>query len=107
MDPQGPSQPSLDTVYDQPANPAQSFSEHAASKSTSASLQRSDPIAERRKPNDAIAEGGNDQSEATPTSVAYGARDASGDAGESVRSTPLILLAAFVSWSGNCGRMSC
>ena len=84
MDPQGPSQPSLDTVYDQPSNPAQSSSEHSASNSISASLQRSDPTAERRKPNDAIGGGGNDQSEATPTSVAYGVRDDSKDAGESV-----------------------
>ena len=84
MDPQGPSQPSLDTVYDQPSNPAQSSSEHAASQSTSASLQRSDPTAERRQANDAISQGGNDQSEAMPSSLGYGARDASGDAGESV-----------------------
>ena len=80
MDPSGPSQPSLNTVYDQPANPAQSTSESNDSQQPSASAQRSAPTQERRTPNDAIS----DQSEATPTSVAYGARDASGDAGESV-----------------------
>ena len=85
MDPQGPAQPSLDTAYEHPANPAQSSSEYTTSKSTSASLQRSDPKTEQRRPNDAIRDGGNDQTEATPTSVAYGVRDSSGDAGESVR----------------------
>ncbi|KAL6720815.1 hypothetical protein ACLMJK_002740 [Lecanora helva] len=84
MDPQGPSQPSLNTAYDQPSNPAQSSAEYTASQSTSAARQRSDPTAERRMPNDAIREGGNDQSEATPTSVAYGVRDASKDAGDSM-----------------------
>lgn len=85
MDPQGASQPNLDTVYEHPSNPAQSSSEQAASQTTGASLQRSDPPSERRKPNDQVNEGGNDQSEATPSSLGYGARDASGDAGESVR----------------------
>lgn len=93
LDPQGPSQPNLDTAYEQPSNPAQSSSEHAASKSTSASLRRSDPPIERRKPNDAIRDGGNDQSEATPTSVAYGVRDSSQDAGESV--SDLLILSRF------------
>ena len=80
MDPSGPSQPSLNTAYDQPANPAQSSYESQASQQPGASAQRSAPTADRRTANDAIS----DQSEATPTSVAYGARDASGDAGESV-----------------------
>lgn len=86
MDPQGPSQPNLDTAYDQPSNPAQSASEHTDSKSTSASLQRSDPTAERREQNDVSSGGGkqDDQSDAMPSAMGYGARDASGDAGESV-----------------------
>ncbi|KAL2037256.1 hypothetical protein N7G274_009945 [Stereocaulon virgatum] len=84
MDPQGASQPNLDTAYEHPSNPAQSSSEQAASQSKGASLQRSDPTLARRKPNDQINEGGNDESEATPSSLGYGARDASGDAGESM-----------------------
>lgn len=85
MDPTGPSQPSLDTAYTQPSNPAQSSFEESTSRTPAASAQRSDTTTETRKPNDAINEGGNDQSEAMPTSMAYGARDASGDAGDSVR----------------------
>ncbi|KAK4693585.1 hypothetical protein P7C71_g3845, partial [Lecanoromycetidae sp. Uapishka_2] len=84
MDPSGPSQPNLDTAYENPANPAQSSSEHADSTRIGASQQRTDPKTDRRGPNDAINQGGNDQSEATPTSMAYGAQDASGDAGESM-----------------------
>jgi len=86
MDPQGPSQPNLDTAYEQPSNPAQSTSENAASKSTSASLQRSGPTAERRGQSDVSSGGGNqdDQSNAMPSALGYGARDASGDAGDSV-----------------------
>ena len=84
MDPTGPSQPSLDTAYEHPSNPAQSSSEQADSSTTSASLNRSMPTSDRRKPNDAINQQGNDQSEAMPSSLGYGARDASGDAGESV-----------------------
>ena len=90
MDPQGASQPNLDAAYEHPSNPAQSSSEKAASQTTGASLQRSDPTSERRKPNDQINEGGNDQSEATPSSLGYGARDASGDAGESVCLPPRV-----------------
>lgn len=85
MDPTGPSQPNLDTAYEHPSNPAQSSSEQADSNKAGASLQRSDPKTERRKPNDAIKQGGNDQSEAMPSSLGYGAQDSSGDAGDSVR----------------------
>lgn len=84
MDPQKPSQPNLDTAYEHPSNPAQTSSEEDASQSIDASIQRSDPMSERREPHDQINEGGNDQSEATPSSLGYGAQDASGDAGESV-----------------------
>lgn len=84
MDPSGPSQPSLDTAYEHPSNPAQSSSEQADSNTQAASLQRSDVKTERREPNDMINQGGNDQSEAMPSSLGYGAQDASGDAGESV-----------------------
>lgn len=81
MDPQAPSQPKLDTVYDQPSNPAQSKQEHADSNSTSASIQRSDPTAERREQKDVDSGADN----AMPSAMGYGVRDASKDAGDSVR----------------------
>lgn len=77
MDPTGPSQPSLNTVYDHPSNPAQSAPEHASSKSTAASQQRSDPTQETRHPSS-----GKPHSQAMPSSLGYGAQDDSGDAGE-------------------------
>ena len=83
MDPTGPSQPTLDTVYDQPANPAQSDFEQQSSNSTSASIQRSDPTVEKRERGD-IPVPSQHGEEATPSSLGYGARDSSGDAGESV-----------------------
>ena len=85
MDPQAPSQPKLDTAYEHPSNPAQDSSEQAASQSVGASLRRSDPISERREPND-------QQSEAMPSSLGYGARDASGDAGDKVCTIPRVIL---------------
>lgn len=81
MDPQAPSQPKLNTVYDQPSNPAQSSYENKASNSTSASIQRSDPTAERREQNDVNSGADN----AMPSAMGYGMRDASKDAGDSVR----------------------
>ena len=95
MDPQAASQPNLDTVYEHPANPAQSREEEAASQSTGASIQRSHPTSERREPNDQIGGGGNDQSEAMPSSLGYGARDASGDAGQNVGLLPSLLQTAI------------
>lgn len=85
MDPQAPSQPSIDTAYDNPDNPAdQTPSERKDATSTGASLQRSDPTSERREPNDTIGDRGSaSQDEAMPSSLSYGAQDSSGDAGES------------------------
>ena len=85
MDSQAPSQPTLDTAYEHPSNPAQDSSEQAASQTVGASLRRSDPTSERRGPND-------QQSEAMPSSLGYGARDASGDAGDKVYAIPRIFL---------------
>lgn len=85
MDPQGPSQPKLDTAYEQPSNPAQDPSEHADSQSVGASMRRSDPTSERRGPND-------QQGEAMPSSLGYGARDASGDAGDEVCAVSCLFL---------------
>ncbi|KAI4124315.1 MAG: hypothetical protein LQ338_004856 [Usnochroma carphineum] len=84
MDPSGPSQPTLNAAYDQPSNPAsQSDYEQRESTSTSASIQRSAPTVERRERGDVPVpsshEGG-----PTPSSLGYGARDSSGDAGESM-----------------------
>ena len=80
MDPQAPSQPNLNTAYEHPSNPAQDSSEQAESQSVGASMRRSDPTSERREPND-------QQGEAMPSSLGYGARDASGDAGDKVYAT--------------------
>lgn len=89
MDPQAPSQPSIDTAYENPDNPAdQTTSERKDATSVGASQQRSDPSYERRGPNDTI--GGREsssQNEATPSSLGYGARDSSGDSGDSVSVT--------------------
>ena len=86
MDPQAPSQPSIDTAYENPDNPVdQSTSERENATSTSASQQRSAPASERREPNDTIGDRDSaSQSKAMPSSLGYGAQDASGDAGESV-----------------------
>ena len=83
MDPQAPSQPTLNTAYEHPSNPAQDSSEQAASQSVGASMRRSDPTSERREPND-------QQGEAMPSSLGYGARDASGDAGDKVHAIPRL-----------------
>ena len=99
MDPSGPSQPSLNTVYDQPSNPAQSSFENTESNTQAASTKRSDPTIERREANDAINEGGNDQSQAMPSALGYGAQDASSDAGESVGFCLSLIHPLFMSYS--------
>ncbi|KAL8691790.1 MAG: hypothetical protein Q9218_003066 [Villophora microphyllina] len=82
MDPSGPSQPPLNTAYDQPSNPAsQSDYEKQKSSSTSASIQRSDPTVDQRERGDVPVSSSHEQ-EATPSSLGYGYRDSSGDAGE-------------------------
>lgn len=86
MDPQAASQPSIDTAYENPDNPAdQTTSERKDATSTGASQQRSDPTYERREPNDTTGDRGSaSQGEAMPSSLGYGAQDSSGDAGESM-----------------------
>ncbi|KAL8731103.1 MAG: hypothetical protein Q9166_003631 [cf. Caloplaca sp. 2 TL-2023] len=84
MDPSGPSQPPLNTAYDQPGNPAtQSDYEKQKSNSTSSSIQRSDPTFEKRERGDAPVPSSHGEGP-TPSSLGYGARDSSGDAGESM-----------------------
>ena len=102
MDPQAPSQPSIDTAYDNPDNPIdQTSSEKKGASSISASQQRSDPTSDRRGPNDTIGDGKSaSQNEATPSSLGYGAQDSSGDAGESVRTT--LIGFAFRLWTTFC-----
>lgn len=94
MDPQASSQPSIDTAYENPDNPAdQTTSERKDATSTGASQQRSDPTYERREPNDTTGDRGSaSQGEAMPSSLGYGAQDSSGDAGESVSVEPQVLL---------------
>ncbi|KAI4209119.1 MAG: hypothetical protein LQ351_007925 [Letrouitia transgressa] len=83
MDPKGPSQPPLDTAYDQPSNPAtQTESEEQYSKSTSASIQRSDPVVDRRERGDVPVPSQHEEA-AVPSSLGYGVRDDRHDAGES------------------------
>ncbi|KAL8714391.1 MAG: hypothetical protein Q9220_001724 [cf. Caloplaca sp. 1 TL-2023] len=83
MDPTGPSQPSLDTAYEHPSNPAQSEYEQKSSESTSASIQRSDPTVEKRERGDIPVPSSHEQ-DPTPSSLGYGARDSSGDAGDKI-----------------------
>lgn len=84
MDPTGPSQPNLDTAYDQPSNPvSQTDYEKQDSTSTGASIQRSDPTIEKRERGDVPVPSSHDGGP-TPSSLGRGARDDKGDAGESV-----------------------
>ncbi|KAL8936788.1 MAG: hypothetical protein Q9211_004015 [Gyalolechia sp. 1 TL-2023] len=84
MDPTGPSQPLLNTVYEHPSNPAsQSDYEQKTSSSTSASIQRTDPTVDRRERGDAPVPSSHGAGP-TPSSLGYGVRDNSQDAGESM-----------------------
>lgn len=84
MDPSGPAQPPLNSAYDQPSNPtSQTDSEKQYSNSSSASKQRSDPTVEERTPND-IPVPSRHSGDGMPSSLGYGARDSSGDAGDKV-----------------------
>ncbi|KAL8699974.1 MAG: hypothetical protein Q9201_005698 [Fulgogasparrea decipioides] len=83
MDPSGPSQPPLNTAYNQPSNPAsQTDYEKQKSSSTSASIQRSHPTVDQRERGDVPVPSNHDEA-AKPSSLGYGYRDNSGDAGES------------------------
>ncbi|MDI1491289.1 MAG: hypothetical protein OHK93_002498 [Ramalina farinacea] len=82
MDPPAPSQPSLDTAYTQPSNPAQSSTEHASSTTAAASAQRSAPTASTRREGDVDS----DQNPGV-SALAYGERDARNDAGDSMGSS--------------------
>ena len=69
MDPSAPSQPPLNTAYENPSNPAsQDPVEKSSSQSTAASQSRSDATTEHRAPNDVP------QEEATPSALGAGGR---------------------------------
>ena len=73
MDPSAPSQPSLNTAYNHPSNPAtQDPVEKASSQSTSASYSRGDATMDNRTSNDVPSEGPSGQEEATPSSLGAG-----------------------------------
>lgn len=69
MDPSAPSQPPLNTAYENPSNPAsQDPVEKSFSQSTDASQSRSDAATEHRAPDDVP------QEEATPSALGAGGR---------------------------------
>jgi len=69
MDPSAPSQPPLNTAYENPSNPtSQDPVEESTSHSISASQSRSDTTTEHRAPNDVP------QEEATPSALGAGGR---------------------------------
>jgi hypothetical protein len=69
MDASAPSQPPLNTAYENPSNPtSQDPVEKSSSQSTSASQSRSDAATEHRAPNDVP------QEEATPSALGAGGR---------------------------------
>ena len=83
MDPQGPAQPSLDTVYSIAGNPV----DQSAQESREASLkadQNSGKLVEAREQGD-VPIPSSHGSGPTASSLGYGARDSSGDKGGAVR----------------------
>lgn len=69
MDPSAPSQPTLNTAYDHPSNPAeQDPAEKSSSESVGASQSRTDATLDGRAPGD-VASG---QEEATPSALGLG-----------------------------------
>ena len=78
MDPSGPAQPSLDTAYTTQGNPAdQSAAERGDAASNAARAHQGD-LVEARERGDIPVPSTHNQG-ATPSSLGYGARDASGD----------------------------
>lgn len=89
MDPQGPSQPPLDTVYNTAGNPADQNPQEQRTASVNENSNVGS-LVEAREQGDVPVPSNHDQA-ATSTSLGYGARDSSGDKGSSVSSvkTPL------------------
>ncbi|MCJ1287961.1 hypothetical protein MMC26_007314 [Xylographa opegraphella] len=82
MDPKKPAQPSIDTSYDTAGNPAEQTS-HEESIAAAKSSTNTGATTEDRGPGDIPIPSTHD-SEATPSSLGIGARDASGDKGEEI-----------------------
>ena len=82
MDPTGPSQPNLDTAYTTAGNPAsQTSAERSQANATASSNTGS--IIDQRERGDIPVPSTHDQG-ATASALAHGARDSSGDKGDSV-----------------------
>lgn len=82
MDPTGPSQPEADTAYNTSGNPTDQTPQEESS-STANSGVNSGHLVDQREHGDIPVPSTNDGG-ATASSLGYGARDASGDQGESV-----------------------
>ena len=77
MDPQGPSQPPLDQVYNTQGNPADQTPQEQHSSSSNASSNSASLLDSRQ--NGDIPVPSTHQESATPSSLGYGARDSSLD----------------------------
>ena len=82
MDPQGPSQPPLNTVYNTAGNPADQNLEEQRNAAANANTN-SASLADARERGDVPVPSSHSEG-ATSTSLGYGARDASGDKGDKV-----------------------
>ncbi|KAI4153929.1 MAG: hypothetical protein LQ340_002002 [Diploschistes diacapsis] len=82
MDPQGPSQPPLDTVYNTAGNPADQNPQEQRTASVNENSNVGS-LVEAREQGDVPVPSNHDQA-ATSTSLGYGARDSSGDKGSSI-----------------------
>ena len=93
MDPTGPSQPTLDQVYNTAGNPADQNPQEQSTSSFNAS-SNSGSIVEKRERGDIPVPSSHNQ-DATPSALGYGARDSSGDKGSAVRLLPSIMIQKF------------
>jgi len=82
MDPTGPSQPNIDTAYSTSGNPTDQTPQEQSNSAANASTN-SGSLVDQREAGDVPVPSTHNNG-ATPSSLGYGARDASGDKGESV-----------------------
>ena len=82
MDPQGPSQPSLDTVYNTAGNPADQNPQEQRNATVNANTNAASLVDAREQGDVPVPSSHNEG--ATSTSLGYGARDASGDKADEV-----------------------
>ena len=78
MDPSGPAQPSLDTVYSTRGNPADQTGQERSEAASNDARAHDSGLVEARERGD-VAVPSTHSTGATSTSLGYGARDASGD----------------------------